>query len=92
MKSFSQIKNRLLKNPEIRKAYEDLGPEFELARMLIERREKKGLTQTDLAKKVGTKQSAIARLESGSYNPTVVFLGKVAKALDTNLSISFRSR
>ena len=92
MESYLKFKKQLLKNKEIRKAYEDLGPEFELARMLIENRAKKGLTQTALAKKVGTKQSAIARLESGQYNPTVFFLGKVAKALDTNLLISFRSR
>ncbi|MSU75810.1 MAG: XRE family transcriptional regulator [Candidatus Magasanikbacteria bacterium] len=88
MKSFSVLKKKLLKDPAVRKVYKELGPEFELIRMIIQKRMHKGLTQTALARKIGTKQSAIARLESGEYNPTVAFLGKVAKALDTRLSIS----
>ena len=48
-----------------------------------------GITQAALAKKLGTKQSAISRLERGAYNPTVLFLQKLAVALDTELTISF---
>ena len=58
---------------------------------IIERRLAKGLTQSDLAKKLGTKQSAIARLESGNYNPSLAFLNKVATALDTKLKVTFYS-
>lgn len=78
----------MLRDPEIRKAYDDLGPEFALVRMIIEKRSKRGLTQAALARKIGTKQSAIARLESGSSNPTLSFLEKVAKALDAHLLVS----
>ena len=78
----------MLKDPEFRKAYDALEPEFALATAIIERRIKKGLTQGALAKKMNTKQSAIARLESGNYNPTLLFLEKAAKALDARVKIS----
>lgn len=71
-----------------REAYEALGPQFDFIEMMIEARLKKGLTQAALAKRLGTKQSAIARLESGDSNPTLDLLRRVAKALDANLVIS----
>lgn len=88
MKDFTEVKKRLLRNKEFRKEYERLGPEFELVRLLIRKRLEKGLTQHELARKVGTKQSAIARLESGRYNPTVDALRKIARALNADLKIS----
>ena len=88
MESFQEIKKQLLKDKKVRKAYDELGPEFALIRMIIKKRLDKGFTQAKLAKKIGTKQSAIARLESGAYNPTVIFLEKVAKALDARLVVS----
>lgn len=65
-----------------------LGSEFAVIELLIQKRVKRGFTQADLAKKIGTKQSAISRFESGSYNPTLTFLGKVADALDAQLRIT----
>jgi transcriptional regulator with XRE-family HTH domain len=56
--------------------------------MIIEARLKKGLTQAVLAKKIGTRQSAVARLESGNYNPSMAFLERVASALDARLEVS----
>ncbi|MBI5793484.1 helix-turn-helix transcriptional regulator [Candidatus Uhrbacteria bacterium] len=88
MKSYKVFKSELLKNKEIKKAYDELGPEFLVIEKLIERRLKNGLSQNDLAQRVGTKQSAISRFESGSYNPTISFLYKVADALDTRLKIT----
>ena len=88
MESYKHLKAQLLKNPEFRKAYEALGPEFALIQMIIEKRLKQGLTQAALARKIRTKQSAIARLESGTYNPSLAFLEKVAKALGGHLRIS----
>ena len=87
MESYKKLRAELLKNKEFRKAYDELGPEFELIRMLIEQRLKKGLTQTALARKLGMKQSAIARLESGTANPTIGSLQKVAHALDAKLKV-----
>lgn len=90
MKNYKQFKARLLKDREIRKFYKELEPKFELVRILIRKRLGKGLTQQELAIKIGTKQSAISRLESGRYNPTIQVLRKVAQALNANLKISIR--
>ena len=88
MKNYTQFKKHILRDPEIRKAYRDLDPEFTVAASLIKRRLERRLTQRELAERVGTKQSAIARLESGAYNPSISLLQKVADALDARLEIS----
>ncbi|MEK7481355.1 MAG: helix-turn-helix transcriptional regulator [Patescibacteria group bacterium] len=90
MESYKKFKAQVLKDPEIRKAYDGLGPEFEIIRALIGKRLRKGLTQTALARKLGMKQSAIARLESGTANPTIGSLQKVAHALDAKLTVAIR--
>jgi ribosome-binding protein aMBF1 (putative translation factor) len=87
MHTFKAFKKQMLKNPEFKKAYDALEPEFALANALIGMRVKRGLTQAALAKKMGTKQSAIARLESGTYNSSLKMLEKVAKALDAKLTV-----
>lgn len=89
MDDFTRFKKEALKDPEVYKHYMDLELEYNIAVAVIEKRLEKGMTQAELAKKIGTKQSAISRLESGSYNPSVNFLEKVAKALDSDLKISF---
>ena len=88
MKNFKTHKKKLLKDPAFRREYDALGPEFALIEALIEKRLERGLTQEALAKKLGTKQSAIARLESGSYNQTLSFLNRVAIALDAKVKVS----
>lgn len=87
MHTFKAFKKQSLKNPEVKKAYDALEPEFALANTLIGIRVKRGLTQAALARKMGTKQSAIARLESGTYNSSLKMLEKVAKALDAKLTV-----
>lgn len=72
----------------VKKAYDELGPEFAVIQMLIDRRLKKGVTQGQLAQMIGTKQAAISRFESGTYNPTVGFLYKVADALEAKLKVT----
>ncbi len=88
MKTYASFKREMLKNSKIRSAYDALEPEFEVISSLIKRRLEKGLTQRQLAERLGTKQSAIARLESGSYNPSLDFLKKVTHALDAKLHIT----
>ncbi len=87
MRTFESLKKELLKDKEVAKEYKRLAPKYELMAQLIEARLKKGLSQKQLAEKVGTKQSAIARLEGGRANPTLSFLEKVTQALDSNLRI-----
>ena len=88
MRNFKNFKSKLLKDKQIKKAYDDLGLEFALVEMLIKKRLQQKLTQAQLAKKIGTKQSAISRLEQGSYNPSFLFLKKVSHALGAELKIS----
>ena len=77
-------------DPRIKVAYDALAPEFAIIDATIQRRLAKKMTQNALAKKIGTTQSAIARLESGTYNPTLGFLKKVAKGLDAQLLITIK--
>lgn len=86
---FSIIHNELMKDPEFRKEYDALEPEYALINAIIEARIKKNISQKMLAKRLGTGQSAISRLESGTYNPTFKFAQKLAKALETDLTFTF---
>ncbi|MBI4092566.1 MAG: helix-turn-helix transcriptional regulator [Candidatus Kerfeldbacteria bacterium] len=88
MKSYRSIKKRLLRDRRVKEVYEELGPEFMLVEKLMEKRIRKGLTQEALARRIGTKQSAISRLERGEYNPTLAFLRKVAAGLNARLKIT----
>ncbi len=90
MESFEQFKKKLLKDKEFRKAYEDLEPQFAVIRAIIRARINRGITQKEFAKRMGTTQSAVARLESGRANPTVALLKRAADALDAKLTISVR--
>lgn len=92
LESFEDYKRRVFKKDRaLKEEYDRLGPEFAVIEMIIEKRIKEGLTQAELARRAGTKQSAIARLESGTYNPTISFLQKIAEALGTRLKVSFPS-
>ena len=88
--TLDELKKDLFKNPEVKKHYDDLEVEFQILEDIIEKRWEKKMSQSQLAKKMGTKQSAISRFESGNYNPTVKFLQKMADALDAKLEIRIR--
>jgi ribosome-binding protein aMBF1 (putative translation factor) len=88
--NYKILRKKLLKDKATKKAYDELGPEFELVTMIIKKRLQEGLTQTQLANKIGTKQPVISRLEQGSYNPTIKFLRRIAKALDAKVTVSLR--
>lgn len=90
MENWKTVRAELLKDPEVHQEYEELRPRYELISQLIGARIKKGLTQAQLAKKIGTKQSAIARVEGGNANPSIAFLEKVTKALGTKLIIQLQ--
>jgi DNA-binding XRE family transcriptional regulator len=76
-RTHEEVKAAILSDPEVRQAYEALEPAYQILRLRIER----GLTQEQLADKVGTTQSTIARLESGKANPSLLTLERVAAAL-----------
>ncbi len=88
MKEWNKLKKDLLKNQDFRKEYLALEPEYRLAAQLIEARQAKNMSQVELAQKAGVKQAYIARVESGSTNPTFSSLSKIAKALGKEVGIS----
>ncbi len=81
--TFKQFKARALARPEVRKAYDALAEEFSFIDEVLKARAASGLTQAELAERVGTTQSAIARLESGTpkHSPSLVTLQKYARAM-----------
>lgn len=88
--SLKQFKKKALKNKAIKAEYDALASEYAIIQSIIHERQKMGLSQTELAQRVGTKQPVISRLESGEGNPTLHLLRRVANALGTELHISLR--
>lgn len=90
MTTLKELKVRSFKSPRVRAAYDQLADEYALAAALIDARMKARLTQTELARRMGTTQSAIARLESGRAVPSGATLLKFAKAVRRTLRVEFR--
>jgi len=90
MKKYIEIKKELLKNPKVKKDYDDLEVEYKTISKIINLRIENNLTQKDLAEKIGTKQSAIARFENQQVNPTIGYLSKLANVFDKKLIIDFK--
>ena len=88
--NYKDFEEELLEKPEIRREYEALKPKYDMIRSLIDRRGKLGISQTQLARIIGTKQPAISRLEKGDYNTTLSTFFKVADALDLDISLKAR--
>jgi ribosome-binding protein aMBF1 (putative translation factor) len=88
---FKTFREEILKDPQIKAEYDRLQPEYALIQAIIDVRVQKGITQKELAQKIGTKQSVISRLESGRANPSVSFLKKLARGLDSHLEVKFVS-
>jgi len=78
-----------LKNPRFRKYYDEYGKQLEIAYQILELRKQKRMSQTELARKIGTKQSNIARMEAGQQNFTTDTLQKIATVFKRDLKIEF---
>ena len=89
MTKINDLHAQWMHDPEYRAAYDALEDEFMLAATLIEARVRAGLTQGELAQRMETTQSVVARLEGGHIMPTTRTLEKIAKATGSRLKISF---
>jgi DNA-binding XRE family transcriptional regulator len=87
MSKWEDLENELLSDPATKKEFDRLTPRYSVISELIAARIKHKMTQADVAKMVGTKQSSIARLESGSINPSLEFLQKVAQAMGLSVHL-----
>lgn len=82
-----------MKDPEFKKAWNDLDTEFDVLEMVIKAREEAGLTQEELARRIGTKQPALSRLERGGFQKArIETLLKIANALNVRLTIQFQPK
>jgi transcriptional regulator with XRE-family HTH domain len=90
--ALKKVAKRWMKEPGFKEGYEALEEEFSVASLLIEARTRSHLTQAELAERMGTSQSTIARLESGKAKPTLSTLRKLAKATGTHLKITLEPK
>ena len=87
MTTLKDLKKRLMKDPEFREEYARVDNEFALIEALIRARTAAKLTQEELARRLGTTQSAIARLEGGGVSPSFATLHRYAEATGTRLTV-----
>lgn len=89
----SELRAEALSNPKVKAAYDKMAPEFTLLRQMLRARQKAGLSQADVAGRMGTKAPAITRLESslgsGKHSPSIATLQKYASAVGCELQIKF---
>ncbi|OOE89532.1 transcriptional regulator [Salinivibrio sp. MA427] len=90
MNSLQALKAKALQNPDVKQAYDELAPEFELIDMLLSMRKQAGLTQQQVAVRMGTKEGNISRLEKGKGNPTLKTLLSYAKACNCKLNFGYK--
>ncbi len=89
MTKLNDLHRRWSKDADYKTGYDALGEEFQLARVLIEARTRVGLSQTQLARRMKTSQSYVARLEGGKVHPSTEAMERFAKATGTRLRIVF---
>ncbi len=92
MTDLAELKARLLEDPQTREAYETLASEFDVVHELIAARVRAGLSQTELAERMGTSQSTIARLESGRTLPSMRTLARYARATGTRAVVKLEAK
>jgi transcriptional regulator with XRE-family HTH domain len=81
-----------MKDPSFKKEYDRLGPVYELVGAMVEARHDAGLTQKEVAARMGTTQSVIARLENAHRLPTIEFVTRYAAAIGRRVDIQFVPR
>ena len=86
---YNDIKEKYLSNPETKKAYEELEPEYQLICAIIEARKEKNISQQELAEVTGINRSDISKIENGNANPSLRTIKRVAEGLGKKVEIRF---
>lgn len=89
MKTLKQYKKEQMKNPEFVQAYEEIQPEMNIIRAMVDARLSRNMTQKELAEVTGIAQGEISKLENGTRNPSIKLLQRLAEGLDMTLNVSF---
>jgi len=87
-RDFQKYLAQQLKNPQFKKHYDEYGKQLEIAYQILQLRKQKKMSQLQLAKKLKTKQSNIARIEAGKQNLSIQTLNNIARALNSDLIIN----
>lgn len=85
---FKKTHEQWMKDPEFRREYEKLEPEFQIARQIIGARIKQKMSQAELAKRAGTGQAVVSRLEGMNAKPSISLLQRVAHALKIKIQVT----
>lgn len=89
MSEFQELLQEQLKDPEFKKEWDDIQPEMDVIRAMIDARIEQNLTQKELAERTGINQADISKLENGTRNPSLKLLKKLARGLGMQLKIEF---
>ena len=89
MRTFDDMLNEQLEDNNFKKEYEDIQPEMDVIRAIIDARTAQNLTQKELSKRTGINQADISKLENGTRNPTVNLLKRLAEGMGMELRILF---
>ena len=92
MMTLKEYKEKRMKDPDFAQAYEELQPELEVIRAMIDARISLNLTQKELAERTGIAQTEISRLENGTRNPSIKLLQRLAEGMGMVLKVSFSPR
>ncbi len=87
MTSLAKLRRDLLQDPDVRAEYDRLGPIFTVIGEMVDARQEAGLTQAEIASRMGTSQSVIARLENARHMPTFDMVARYAAALERHIDI-----
>ncbi len=90
MNELTKLKSKLMNNPKFKEEYKNTRADFEIMKALINARCEQDITQAELAKRSGLKQSNISRIENGTCSPNLSTLKQIAKGLGKELHIEFR--
>lgn len=88
--ALKDIKQKYMQDEAFKAEYNRLKPRYEVISQIIEARKEINITQAELARRIGTQKSNISRLESGTYNPSLDFLIKVARGLGKELTVRMK--
>ena len=89
MRTFDDMLNEQLKDINFKKEYEDIQPEMDVIRAIVDARTAKNLTQKELSKITGINQADISKLENGTRNPTLSLLKRLAEGMGMELRLQF---
>ena len=89
MSSYKDYKKKVLQNPEVKKEYDALAPEYDIIQAMIDARKSQNLTQKELSDRTGITQADISRIEKGTRNPSLEMLKRLALGLGMQLKVEF---